>query len=151
MIAQGDIFATSLSSATLSQTVVNVIPTDGRTIYVRLWTQLSGVWQVPLDYTFTALNDRGRMLSPAPGSQLSNPTTFCWKPPTIPPTDYWLDVGTAQGVGNIWAGTVLGSTCQTVTGLPSGNRPIWVRLWTRVGSGMGTYLTPIDYTYYGTN
>ena len=151
VIAQGDIFATSLSSATLSQTVVNVIPTDGRTIYVRLWTQLSGVWQVPLDYTFTALNDRGRMLSPAPGSQLSNPTTFCWKPPTIPPTDYWLDVGTAQGVGNIWAGTVLGSTCQTVTGLPSGNRPIWVRLWTRVGSGMGTYLTPIDYTYYGTN
>jgi hypothetical protein len=32
------------------------IPTNGATIYVTLWTKLHGVYQTPLDYTYTATN-----------------------------------------------------------------------------------------------
>jgi hypothetical protein len=48
---QGNIFVPNVSLAT-SQAVTG-IPTDGRTIYVRWWTQIAGVWQVN-DYTYTA-------------------------------------------------------------------------------------------------
>lgn len=30
------------------------LPTDGRSIYVTLWTQIHGQWQMPLHYTYTA-------------------------------------------------------------------------------------------------
>jgi len=30
------------------------LPTNGRTIYVTLWTQIHGQWQTPLQYTYTA-------------------------------------------------------------------------------------------------
>ncbi|HJR07121.1 MAG TPA: hypothetical protein VJ842_07685, partial [Pyrinomonadaceae bacterium] len=32
---------------------VSGLPTDGRTVYVRLWSQLGGVWQF-IDYTYQA-------------------------------------------------------------------------------------------------
>jgi hypothetical protein len=145
-VGRGDISAGMLSSTTTSKTVTG-LPVDGRTIYVRLWTQTAGTWQPPIDYTFNAFNDRGRMLTPAPGSQVSSATTFCWSPAT-PSADYWLDVGTSQGVGDISSGVVT-ATCKTVTAIPGGNKPIWVRLWTRIPATTGTYLTPIDYTYTG--
>ena len=40
-------------TTSLSQTVLN-LPTDGRTIYARLWTQVDGVWSSYVDYTFAA-------------------------------------------------------------------------------------------------
>ena len=51
-VGMGDIFASPLSAT--SQTVYG-IPTDGRTIYIRLWTRKSGVWQTPpFDYAYQA-------------------------------------------------------------------------------------------------
>jgi len=43
-----------------SHTVLN-IPTDGRTIYVRLLSKITGVWQSPLDYMYKAFK-----VAPAP-------------------------------------------------------------------------------------
>jgi hypothetical protein len=43
---------TSTQLHTLSQTVNN-IPTDGRTVYVRLYSQVNGTW-VSNSYTYTA-------------------------------------------------------------------------------------------------
>src|SRR5436190_3193609 len=43
-----------------SHTVLN-IPTDGRTIYVRLLSKINGVWQSPFDYTYKAFK-----VAPAP-------------------------------------------------------------------------------------
>src|SRR5205814_2109856 len=43
-----------------SHTVSN-IPTDGRTIYVRLLSKINGVWQSPLDYMYKAFK-----VAPAP-------------------------------------------------------------------------------------
>jgi hypothetical protein len=44
-----------------SHTVSNIIPTDGRTIYVRLLSKINGVWQSPLDYMYKAFK-----VAPAP-------------------------------------------------------------------------------------
>jgi hypothetical protein len=108
--------------------------------------------------------------APSPGSQLSTSATFCWANPTIyvqlwthfpgtgwqtpvrytfssPLSDYWLDVGTALGVGNISAGVVSGS-CKTVT-LPTGQSTIYVQVWTRVPIGSGAWYGPVRYTYIG--
>jgi len=59
----GDLYGGQTTST--SQTVLN-LPTDGRTLYVRLWTQINGDWgNYYIDYTFTA--------SQAPSNQ---PPTF---------------------------------------------------------------------------
>jgi hypothetical protein len=50
-VAHGDIWAGALLAT--SQTV-NGLPCDGRTLYVQLWTHLSGVWQTPQRYTYRA-------------------------------------------------------------------------------------------------
>jgi hypothetical protein len=50
---QGNVFASQLAWSITSQTV-NGIPTNGGTIYVRLWTQISGAWQYR-DYSYMAL------------------------------------------------------------------------------------------------
>jgi hypothetical protein len=88
-----------------------------------------------LDYTFTASGARGYIYSPSNGSQLSASATFCWSLVGVP-ADYWLDVGTSQGVGDISAGLVTG-TCKTVNNIPTGGKTIWVRLWTRVPPSSG--------------
>ena len=33
---------------------LNTLPTNGKTIFVALWTQIHGQWQTPLNYTYTA-------------------------------------------------------------------------------------------------
>jgi hypothetical protein len=51
------------------------LPTTGGTIYVRLWSLIAGVWQAN-DYTYTAANgSKAVMISPAPGSTLTDSST----------------------------------------------------------------------------
>jgi hypothetical protein len=129
---QGNIFGRNVGLAT-SQTVED-IPTAGGTIYVRLWTLSNGVWQ-PNDCTYTAatLQANAVMTSPPPGSTLSGSTaTFIWSAGSVA-SAYWLDVGTVQGQGNIFAQNVGLVTSQTVTGIPTGGATIYARLWTLIG------------------
>ena len=49
---------------------INSLPTNGSTVYVRLWTLASGIW-VFNDYTYTATTTKAVMTSPANGSTLS--------------------------------------------------------------------------------
>jgi hypothetical protein len=51
VLGQGNIFGQNVGLAT-SQTVNN-IPTNGQTIYVQLWTQIGGTWNMTR-YTYTA-------------------------------------------------------------------------------------------------
>jgi hypothetical protein len=139
---QGNIFGGNVGLVT--NQVVNGIPTNGSTIYVRLWTQLAGVWQY-YDYTYTAASSvlTAVMLTPAPGSVLTgSTTTFTWSA-GIGASAYWLDVGTAQGQGNIFAANVGLITSQAVNGIPTNGGTIYVRLWTQ-RAGVWQYS---DYTY----
>jgi hypothetical protein len=144
-VGQGNIFG-GVVAATTRQ--VTGVPCNGQTIHVRLWTRNSGGYLSPNDYTFTAASScaadpRGAIASPTPNTTLSNNVvTFVWSAGTGA-LDYWLDVGTAVGQGNISGGVVSGTSKQ-VSGLPCAGQPVHVRLWTRTSAG---YLTPIDYTY----
>ena len=139
---QGNLFGQNVGLAT-SQTV-NGIPTDGSTIYVNLWTLLGGGWQSN-HYTYKAggVNTKAVMTSPASGSTLNGASvTFTWSAASGA-VAYWLDVGSAQGQGNIFGQNVGLATSQTVSGIPTDGSTVYVKLWTLVG---GTWPSS-DYTY----
>ena len=105
---------------------------DGSTIYVRLFTRLSNLTFVYLDYTYTGTPIKPAILSPAPGSTLHAGTaTFTWTAGqgiTLS-KGYVVYVGTALGLGNIYGSNpALTTTSLTLTTLPKNNSTIYVRL-----------------------
>src|SRR5262249_12820656 len=67
---------------------VNGLPADGRTLYVRLWSLISGQWQFN-DYTYTAAQ-KAILTTPAPGTVMLGPSaTFTWSAGTGA-SQYWL-------------------------------------------------------------
>jgi len=151
---QGDISAGALTET--SKTVSN-IPVDGRPIYIQLWTQYptaivsenDGWGQNHNQYTFTAYNNSAKtalaqLTDPKPANS-SPPTlsggtiTFSWSAPGGA-DNYWLDVGTVQGQGNISAGLTGNIASKTVSGIPTNGQPVWIRLWTHpIGHNYNTY------------
>jgi len=138
----GDVYSQNVALAT-SQTVSG-IPTDGSTVYLRLWTLFGSTWQYN-DYTFTASggNAKAVMLLPTPGTVLSGASvTFTWSAGTGA-TAYYLYVGTVQGLGDIYSQGVALATSQTVSAIPIDGSAVYVRLWTLFGSTWQFN----DYTY----
>lgn len=132
----------SAGASTSSSRLVTNLPCDGRTIYVRLWTNANGIWLSPLDYTYTTPM-LVRMISPIAGTALTaTSVTFSWTG-TGGASGYWLGVGTTLGSSDLSAG-ITTSTSRTVNTLPCDGRTLYVRLWTNLG---GTWQTPLDYTY----
>ncbi len=140
----------SSEGTSLSDTVSN-IPTNGSTVYVRLWTRLSSGWQYN-DYTYVTGNGGGGggggsplaiMSSPTPGSTLSGSTvTFTWNPGTSA-LQYYLYVGTSTGSSSIYSSSEGTSLSDTVSNIPTNGSTVYVRLWTRLSSGWQYN----DYTY----
>ena len=136
-----DLFNLNVGTS-LSKTVPN-LPASG-SIYVRLWTLLSGVW-VYNDYVYTMSYGivNAAMMMPIPGSALADTVvTFNWTAGTG--HQYHLYVGTT-GVGsyNIYSQNVGTNLNTIVNSLPSGGIPLYVRLWTLQLSGWQY----VDYTY----
>jgi len=112
-------------------TVVNGLPTNGSTLYVRLHSNVDGAWQYN-DYTLIAAaqaaGQKAQLTSPTPGSALNSTTvTFQW---TVGSgvTQYWLNVGTAPGAFDI-ANRDMGTGLSTVvSGLPANSSTLYVRL-----------------------
>ena len=127
---------------TQSRTVTG-LPTNGSTVYVRLFTQMNGSWQSN-DYTYTAGSGpvKAVMSSPAPGSTLTNSSaTFSWTAGTGV-SSYWLYVGN-NGAGSANILSAGGAqTSRTVTGLPASGT-LNVRLMSYIGSAWQYN----DYTY----
>jgi hypothetical protein len=130
----------------LSQ-VVN-LPTNGTTVYVRLWTQINGTTMLYNDYTYGEANairgSAAAMISPTPGSTLtSGTTTFTWNAGTGNVTSYYLWVGTSPGTSDLGGFTISSGLSQTVN-LPTDGATIYVRLWTLIQNATLVYN---DYTY----
>ncbi len=128
------------------QASVSGLPTDGSTLYVRLWSYIDGVWQFN-DSTLTAagmLNPvKAQITSPAQGSTLSGSTaTFQWDAGSGV-THYYLHVGLWQGGNSIFSQDMNTSQSVQVTGLPTDASTVYVRLWSYIG-GAWQYN---DYTY----
>jgi hypothetical protein len=127
-----------------TSTTVSGLPTDGRTLYVRLWTKQGGVWGYN-DYTYTAATIGGgnaTMSSPTPGSTLTGSSqSFQWT--NVSAQAYWLYIGSSQGGADIHDSGSLSGTSTTVSGLPTDGSTLYVRLWTKQGGVWGYN----DYSY----
>jgi hypothetical protein len=135
----------SLPTSTLSQTVNN-LPTDGSTIYVTLWTEISGQW-MNNQYTYTAFgsaSNKGVITSPVPGSTLTGTTVpFTWTAGTGA-TAYWLDAGSTPGGNQYYQSGNLGNVLTTTaTNLPTNGTTVYVTLYSLVA---GNWLSNA-YTY----
>jgi hypothetical protein len=127
-----------------TSTTVN-LPTNGATIYVRLWTVLNGTTYLSRDFTYTEfMQSASAITSPVPGSMLTSAaTTFTWNAGPAGTTGYGLNVGTSPGGANLVNVYPLSGTSATVN-LPTNGATIYVRLWTVLN---GTTYLYNDYTY----
>jgi hypothetical protein len=124
---------------------VNNLPVDFSTLYVRLWTRFGDRgWQYN-DYTYVSAQAGPAVLtSPTPGTTLAGTTvTFGWSAGSTA-LEYWLDVGTTLGGTQIYSAPQGTGLSATVSGLPTGGVPVYVRLWSRLPKLGWTYN---EYTY----
>jgi hypothetical protein len=130
---------------TTTSATVPSLPTNGVTIYARLWSYLSGTWQYT-DYTYTESGTPAQAVlsTPAPGSQLAGTSaTFTWTTGTGP-TQYALYLGTTGlGSSNLFNSGHITTTSAAATGLPTNAGTVYARLWSCI-SGVWLYT---DYTY----
>jgi hypothetical protein len=119
------------------------MPTNGETIYVRLYTSFGATW-LHSDYTYTAAG--ALISSPASGSAFTGKSvTFTWNQPAGA-TGYYLEIGTTAP----WSNDIYNSeekaattTSYTFTHMPTNGETIYVRLYTVYGA---TWI-PNDFTY----
>ncbi len=121
------------SQGTSHAITVNGLPTDGRTLYVRLWSLIAGAWQFN-DYTYTAAgtSQKAAMTAPAPTSTLPGAmVTFAWSSGSGV-SQYWLWVGTSANNSDVYTQSQGSSLSGTVSGLPTDGRTLYVRLWSLI-------------------
>ncbi|MCP4365312.1 MAG: hypothetical protein GY800_08475 [Planctomycetes bacterium] len=116
---------------------VSGLPNNGETLYVRLWSNLSGTWSYSADSTYTACDYSSAaawIQSPTPGSALSSATgTFAWN--NSGAEQYWLWIGTSAGSNDIYNGGHGTNTSAVISGLPGNGETLYVRLLSKTSSG----------------
>ena len=126
------------SQGTNLTATVNGLPTDGRSVYVRLWSFSGSTWLYQ-DYIYQATSIAtvpvaASIVSPSNGATLlSSSVTFQWKSGTAI-QEYFLYVGNAVGANDIYGLSQGANLSVTVNGLPADSRTLYVRLWSRSGS-----------------
>jgi uncharacterized protein YkwD len=132
-----------------SVTVSN-LPTNGSTVYVRVWTRFSTGWQYR-DVTYRAAtaaagptatptppattSTKASLTSPTPGSTFPGTSvTFSWTA-GFAAQEYFLYLGTSQGSNNLFGASMSTNRSVTLNGLPRGGSIVYVRLWTRSITG----------------
>lgn len=149
--SQGANNITGRSTGTATSTTVTNLPTNGATVYVRLWTRFSSGWQYR-DVTYRAAtassggttSAKAAITSPAPGSTLGSTATFAWSAGSGA-QQYFFYMGTSPGSNNL-VGTSTGLNRQiTLSNIPQNGQVVYVRLWTLLSTGWQY----TDYTYRG--
>jgi hypothetical protein len=129
---------------TATSAKVNGLPTNGETIYARLYSDFNGTL-VYNDYTYKAAS-QAVLTTPAPGSTLPGTSaTFTWTAATgSGNAGYWLFLGTTgAGSKNLYDSGQQTATSAKVDGLPTNGETIYARVYTDY-SGVLVYN---DYTY----
>ena len=119
------------SLGTQLSTTVTALPTDGSTLFVRLFFKISGTW-LQADYQFTSATPA--LTTPTPGSSLAGDSaTFAWTANGAPVTEWWLYVGTSLGANDLHDSGSLGTQLSTtVTALPTDGSTLFVRLFFKI-------------------
>lgn len=124
----------SVNSAT--SYTLNNLPTDGSTVWVRLW-HYTNRWSYK-DHQYTASGDSGtqvkntpEMISPAEHTLLTrSEVTFQWQNNNFVPSNYWIYIGTSLGSSNVHSSGALQTANEYVySSLPMGEEALYVRLW----------------------
>jgi hypothetical protein len=136
---------TGATSATVSD-----LPSNGETVYVRLYWLINGSWQYA-SYTYTASGSPtpAFITLPAPSSKLGGTSvTFDWNPGNI--AKYFeLFVGTLGiGTSNLYNSGETGATSATVSDLPSNGETVYVRLYSLIPN-VGWQYNSYTYTASG--
>ncbi len=130
-----DLFDSGSLGGALS-TTVSSLPTNGGTVWVRLWYLDPTSWK-SIDVQYTAAPNGGgggdtpTMTTPAPGTTLTGSSvTFTWTANDATVSQWWIHVGTSKGAFDIFdSGSLGGALSSTISGLPSNGGPVWIRLW----------------------
>ena len=133
-----------LASATaLSSGLVSNIPTNGMTLYARLYSLIGGVWQ-HTDYTYTELGPAS-LISPAPGSTLTGSTaTFGWTTGGGVTKYEFLLGTTGPGSDNLdYLASATALSSGLVSDIPTNGMTLYARLYSLIG-GVWQHT---DYTY----
>ena len=120
------------------------LPTNGATIYARMFSMINGVWQSK-DYTYTAHGTPvlAVLTSPTPGTQLGGSSvTFTWTA-GAGVSSYGLWLGTSVGTFNLYNSTPTTALTATATGLPTNGATIYARMFSMIN---GVWQSK-DYTY----
>ncbi len=110
------------------------LPTDGSTVFVRIWYKTGGRW-LRIDEEYTAASDPALpgVTSPSTGESFEGQTQrFAWTFNGLVVEASWLYVGSAQGGSDLAAVSTSTGTSTTVDGLPTDERDIFTRLYFRV-------------------
>jgi hypothetical protein len=133
------------SGTTMVTAATVTLPTNGETLYVRLYQLIDDIWQ-PSDYTYTAygMPIPAAITSPPNGSTLTGASvTFEWTGSNVTPTNYELLVGTTgAGSNNLFNSGGTEATSETVA-VPTTGATLYVRLRQLID---GTWQSS-DYTY----
>ena len=129
-----DVFDSNKLTAT--SVAVSGIPTNGSTLYVRLFSMVNGAWRSS-DFTIIEAGTPApvSLSSPSPGSTFTGSTvTFSWTPGSA--TVYKLYLGTTgTGSNNLFNSGSINTTSATVSGIPACGNTVFVRLyWQTSGS-----------------
>jgi hypothetical protein len=135
-VAGGDQYLQSGNLGNVLTTKVNGLPTNGSTVYVSLYSLVSGTW-LSNAYTYTAYNlaaAGGVLTTPTPGSTLTGSrVTFDWTA-GAGASAYWLDVGSRLGGNQYYQSGNLGNVLTTTAnGLPTNGSTIYVTLYSLIG------------------
>ena len=127
-----------------TSTTVN-LPTNGATVYVRLWTLINGSTFLYNNYTYTeATVSAAAITSPVSGSTLAGAsTTFTWSAGSGGVTGYYLWIGSTPGGYDLVNIGPLSGTSTTIN-LPTNGATVYVRLWTLINGSTFLYN---NYTY----
>lgn len=127
-----------------------VVPMNAQSLYVRLWSLISGDWQ-GIDYTYsrTNLGPVAYMATPANYSAVTNTSaTFNWTAGTnVSAYALWIGTtNTAYSTNNaydVYAASTGTNLSHTATNLPPDGRQVYLKLWSELGSNWRY----TDYTY----
>jgi len=133
------------SLGTSLSTTVSGLPTDGSTVYVRLYHRTAAGW-ILRDVQYTAASGIPEITSPAPNSTLGGTSaTFNWMANGVPVLEWWIYVGTTSGGRELHNSGSLGTSLSTtVSGLPTDGSTVYVRLYHRTAAGW--ILRDVQYT-----
>jgi hypothetical protein len=128
----------------LTETVSH-LPSNGVPVYATLYWLINGTWY-SANYTYTAYGtiQPAQLTTPTPGSTLSSSTvTFAWIPGNAA-TLFQLYVGTTGiGSSNLYNSGSVTATTETVSGLPTTGKTLYVELLWYIG----TTWYSANYTY----